>query len=116
MDFPLRGQIWLVNFDPTVSSEIKKTRPALVISNDINNQYSDTVTVIPMTEKSEKIYPFEVAITSKTAGLAKDSKAKCQQIRTIDKIRLVKLFGNISSAELKQSEHALMVHLGIEQS
>ena len=112
--FPKRGEIYLVSLDPTIGGEIKKTRPALIISNDINNQYAPTVAVIPITSKTEKIYPFEVFIqASKQTGLSCDSKAKCEQIRTIDKRRLIKLLGKVSEKELKEIEKALLIHLGI---
>jgi len=63
MDFPKRDQIWFVSLDPVVGHEIGKTRPALVISNDRNNQFADTVTVLPITSKTEKIYSFEVFLS-----------------------------------------------------
>ena len=87
MAYPLRGEIWRVNFDPTIGAEIKKTRPALVISNDHNNQYSLTVTIVPITDRGHDVFPFEVFLGHLTPGLNKDSKLKCQQIRTVDKSR-----------------------------
>lgn len=56
----LKGEIYRANLSPTVGSEISKTRPVLVVSNDINNQYAATVSVLPITSTTEKIYPFEV--------------------------------------------------------
>ncbi len=108
-----RGQIWLVNLDPTVGAEIQKTRPALIISNDLNNQYSLTVTVIPISDKGEKVYPIEVLLSSKATGLIKPSKARCQQIRTVDKSRLIKQLGAATEEELKAVNNALCIHLGI---
>ena len=58
MDFPKRGEIWVVSLEPVIGHEIGKTRPALVISNNRNNQFADTITVLPITSKTEKIYPF----------------------------------------------------------
>ncbi len=113
-EFPKRGEIYLVCLDPTIGSEINKTRPGLIISNNINNQFSKTVTVIPITSKVEKIYPFEVLLSSQKSGLAKNSKAKCNQIRTIDKKRLTKVLGKILSPELKEIERALSLHLGFK--
>ena len=114
MNNPLRRQIWLVNLDPAVGAEIKKIRPALIISNDINNHYAHTITILPITDKGEKIYPFEVHLQAKISGLAKESKIKCQQIRTIDKSRLIKSLGSVSDLEIKQVQQALLIHLGIE--
>jgi len=112
-DFPKRGEVFLVCLDPTVGSEINKTRPALVISNDINNQFSDTVTVIPITSTVEKVYPFEIFLSSGEAGLSKNSKAKCNQIRTIDKMRLIKSLGQVNPQKFKEIEEALLIHLGM---
>jgi mRNA interferase MazF len=111
--FPHRGDIYLVNLDPTIGSEINKTRPALIISNDINNQAAATVTVLPITSSTEKIYPFEAYIPSQESGLHKDSKAKCSQIRTIDKKRLVRAIGKLSSDKLHDVEKAMLIHLGV---
>ena len=113
-DFPKRGEIYLVSLDPTVGSEINKTRPALIVSNNINNQLSKTVTVIPITSQVKKVYPFEVFISSQESGLFKDSKAKCDQIRTIDKVRLVKRLGFLGRERIKEIVKALSIHLDLE--
>jgi len=113
MDFPKRGQIWFVLLDPVVGHEIGKTRPALVISNDRNNQFADTVTVLPITSKTEKIYPFEILLSKEETHLPKDSKVKCNQIRTVDKKRLVNLVGALSSERLEEIKQALLIHLSI---
>lgn len=112
-NFPKRGEIWLVSLDPAIGGEIKKTRPALLISNDINNQFSETVTVIPITSNTERIFPFEVALYPKETGLAKDSKVKVNQIRTVDKRRLIKILGKVSEKKLKEVEQAVLIHLGM---
>lgn len=109
--FPRRGEVFLVCLDPTVGSEINKTRPALIISNDINNQFAETVTVIPLTSSVGKIYPFEVFLLPGESGLSKESKVKCNQIRTIDKKRLVKSLGKVSFKKIFEIEDALRIHL-----
>lgn len=111
--FPERGDIYLVCLDPTIGSEISKTRPALIISNDINNQAAETVTVIPITSGTEKVYPFETLLSPQESGLATDSKAKCNQIRTIDKKRLIKSIGKVTTKKLKEVEDSLRIHLGM---
>lgn len=113
MDFPRRGEIWLVSLEPVIGHEIGKTRPALVISNNQNNQFADTVTVLPITSKTEKIYPFETLLIKEECGVPVDSKVKSNQIRTVDKKRLVKLLGGLSQEKLKQVEQSLLIHLGI---
>jgi len=112
--YPRRGEIWLVNLNPTIGFEIKKTRPALVISNDINNEYAGTVTVLPISDKGDKVYPFEVAISTGDMALTKSSKIKCQQIRTVDKSRLAKFLGAIHKDLFPQIEEALRIHLGMD--
>jgi len=115
MDFPKRGEIWYVNLDPTLGAEIKKTRPALIISNDVNNEYAATITVLPITDKGEKVYPFEVALNPHKTGLNKESKVKCQQIRTVDKVRLIKKVGQVDEDIVQAIQSALRIHLGITE-
>ena len=114
-NYPKRGEIWQVSLEPVAGHEIGKTRPALVISNDKNNEYSSTVTLIPITASIEKIYPFEVFISGEDSGLPLDSKIKCNQIRTVDKLRLLKLVGEISAEIIKKVEEALLIHIGISK-
>ena len=108
-----RGSVWLVSLEPVIGREIGKTRPAVIISNDINNNYAETVTVIPITSSVSKVYPFEVFLSKGTANLPKDSKVKCNQIRTVDKRRLVKQIGVLSQDKIKEIEKALLIHLGM---
>jgi len=115
INFPKRGEVYVVVLDPTIGSEIGKSRPALVISNDINNENSDTVTVIPITSKITKAYPFEVLINKEEAGLSEESKIKCNQIRTVDKKRLIKKIGTLTDRKMKEVERAILIHLGIER-
>ena len=112
-DFPQRGEIWLVRLDPTVGSEIKKTRPTLIVSNNTSNQCSNLVTILPISDKSSKIFPFEVEISDSATGLSKPSKIRCNQVRTVDKERLVKKLGNASRELVPKIEEALKLHLGI---
>ncbi len=108
-----RGKIFLANLEPTIGTEISKVRPILVISNDINNKVSSTITVIPITSNTSKIYPFEVFIPSGEANLPKDSKAKTNQIRSIDTKRLIKEIGSLPNARIKAVERALKYHLAL---
>ena len=115
MDFPKRNEIWLVSLEPVKGREIGKTRPALVVSNNRNNEFSGTVTVLPITSKTEKLYPFEVFLSKEEINLSKDSKIKTNQIRTVDKRRLVKYLAKITSSQMKAAEKAILIHLGIDQ-
>jgi len=107
-----RGDIFIAVLDPVVGSEIAKTRPLVVVSNDLNNQFSATVTVLPLTSgKPEKIYPFEVFLSKGKGNLPKDSRVKADQIRTIDKPRLASRIGRLGPGEMTQIENAIKVHL-----
>ncbi len=109
-----KGEIYLADLNPTVGSEIAKTRPVLIVSNDINNLYAATVTIVPITSTTEKIYPFEVFLPKGEGNLTNDSKAKANQIRTIDKLRLKKQLGKINEETLREIERAILIHLEIE--
>jgi mRNA interferase MazF len=114
-DYPKRGEIWLVSLEPGAGHEIGKTRPALVISNNRNNEFSSTVTLIPITSSIEKVYPFEVLIRKNESGLAYDSKIKCNQIRTVDRSRLIKISDVLLPDKMAEVESALMIHLDISE-
>jgi len=97
-----RGFVYPVNLDPTIGAEINKVSPAIVVSNDINNQCAETITVVPITTgRLDKIYPFEVFIPKGVANLDKDSKAKVNQIRIIDKKRIVSELGKLPGDLIK---------------
>jgi len=110
-----RGDICLVALDPVMGSKISKTRPALIVSNDINNRFSGTLTVLSITSKKlQKIYPFEVFLPRGMGNLPKDSKAKADQVRTLDKRRFVKFIGSVNVEIMRKVEKALMIHLQIK--
>lgn len=107
-----RGEIYLAALDPVVGKEISKTRPVVIISNDKNNQFSGTVTILPITSQNlEKIYPFEVFLAKGSGNLPKDSKVKADQIRTIDKMRVFSQIGRLRANEIAEIEKAISIHL-----
>jgi len=109
-----RGDIYLAALDPVIGKEISKTRPVLIISNDKNNLFSGTVTILPISSQNiEKIYPFEVFLPKDTGNLPKDSKVKADQIRTIDKMRLIKYIGTLKKEEMDNIEKAVKIHLDL---
>lgn len=114
MELIKRGDIYWVKLDPVEGSEIGKIRPAVVISNDINNELADTITIVPITSSVGKVYPFEVLIRKGTANLAEDSKVKANQIRTVDKRRLKNLIGTVPADVLEQIGNAVKIHLDFE--
>lgn len=75
MSFPRRGEVYWVNLDPTVGSEIAKTRPAVIISNDVGNQYADRVIVAPISSSGmSRVYPFEVRLNTGEGSLGPATK------------------------------------------
>ena len=109
-----RGEIFLVNFDPTVGAEAKKTRPALVISNDINNEHSPIVSISPITSNVKRVYSFEVEIPQGFGGLKTRSKVMINQTRAVDKIRLLKQLGHLPDKIMVQVDQALKLHYDLE--
>jgi len=109
-----RGEVYLAALDPVIGREISKTRPVVVLSNNKNNEFAGTVTVLPITSKNtSKIYPFEVFLPKATGNLPKNSKVKADQIRTLDKTRLVKKIGKLGQKDISEIERAIKIHLGI---
>jgi mRNA interferase MazF len=109
-----RGDIYLAALDPARGNEISKTRPVLVVSNNINNRYAGTVTVLPITSrKLNKMYPFELLLPKGTGNLPKDSKVKADQIRTLDKTRLVKHIGKLKNEHMNLLNEAIKIHLAL---
>ena len=104
-----RGEVWWVDFEPAVGSEVKKTRPAVIVSNDASNAAMGRVQVVPITSNTSKLYVFEAAVRVK----GKDGKAMADQIMTADKQRLKRRITRLSSAELLGVERAIRVQLGL---
>ena len=114
MTYPRKGDICLVNFDTTIGHEVKKKRPALIISNDIHNQYSPLVTVAPLSSNIDRVYPFEVYISKEVASLKNNSKIMIIQLRSIDKGRLLNKIGAIEDKEiLSQIDGVIREHFGL---
>jgi len=114
MSFPRRGEVYLVSFDPTVGHEIKKTRPALVIQNNTSNQYSPITIVAAITSQfADPPHPREVVIPAGRGGLSVASAVVLNQIRSIDRQRLVKRLGVIDAATMLRVDEALRISLGL---
>jgi mRNA interferase MazF len=111
---PRRGEVYLVDFDPTRGAEIQKTRPALIIQNDVGNRHSDVTIVAAITSRSRAtLYPTEVLIGAGEAGLAIDSVVLLSQIRSVDKTRLGRRLGMIEPESLAAVSKALAISVGI---
>jgi mRNA interferase MazF len=110
-----RGDIVWVNLDPTMGSEIRKKRPAIIVSNDAANRRYHQVTVVPLTsQKVEAVEPFQAAVLAEESGLAKDSKAMTEQIRTVSKLRLGLRAGHVGPQTMDEIEKAIKVHLDLK--
>jgi mRNA interferase MazF len=111
-----RGEVYIAALDPVIGKEISKTRPVVVVSNDLSNQFAATVTVLPITSMNvDKIYPFEVFVPKGSGGLPKDSKVKADQVRTLDKARLAKRLGKVDQKQITEIDKAMKIHLGMEE-
>lgn len=109
-----RGDIYLVDFEPAVGSEIKKKRPALIISCNEANKHLRTVMVIPFSSKIGKVYPFEIFVKKEDSGLEVDSKLRITQMKAVDKSRLRKYIGTLGDKIIGETEKAIKLHLAID--
>ena len=111
---PARGEVYLVNFDPTLGSEIRKTRPALILQNDIANEHSPITIVAAITSKfDDTLYPTEVEISAGESGLKQDSVVLLNQIRSIDRQRLVRKLGKVEDLTLRKVDFSIKISLGL---
>ncbi len=114
LSFPQRGEVFLVNFDPTIGAEIKKVRPAIVIQNDSANRLSPIIIIATITSKfDDELYPTEVWIRAGEAGLKQDSVIVLNHIRSVDRQRILKKLGRVGEMTLKRTDVALKISLGL---
>jgi mRNA interferase MazF len=113
MDSIRRGDVFLVNFDPTFGSEAKKTRPAVVVSNDINNAHSPIISIAPITSNVTRVYSFEVEVAAGRGGLRIRSKIMVNQTRAVDKARLIKKLGSLPEGVMNDVGQALRLHFDL---
>lgn len=106
-----RGDVVTVRLDPVEGSEVGKERPAVVVQNDLANRSSPTVTVVPVSSSTGRVYPFQVLIPAGEAGLRHASKALCEQIRTVSRQRIGDRLGTLAPERLQEVRVALDRHL-----
>jgi mRNA interferase MazF len=104
-----RCEVWWVNFDPSIGGEIKKKRPAVIISNDASNKFLHRVQVVPLTGKTDRLYPSEAPV----AFDGKESKAMADQLATVSKLRLLNRAGVLSEGDMRKVEEVVKIQLGI---
>ena len=104
-----RGEVWWVAFDPALGSEIQKTRPAIIVSNDSANRNLKRVVVVPLTSNTARVFPGEARVS--VAG--EFCKAMSDQVMAADKLRLKEKLATLSKSDMLEVEQAICVHLGL---
>ena len=104
-----RCEVWWVNFDPSIGGEIKKKRPAVILSNDASNKFLNRVQVVPLTSKKERIYPSEAVVVFQ----GEEKKAMADQLATVSKARLFRRADILSQEDMRKIEEAVKVQLDI---
>ena len=108
-----RGDIWTVNFGPVVGSEQGKARPAVIIQNDIGNHYSPVLIVAALTSGETARYDVQVEVKATEGGLHENSLVLLNQIQTIDKRRVGRFWGRLSTQTMQQVDEAIRISLGL---
>jgi mRNA interferase MazF len=104
-----RGEVWWVRFGPAIGGEIRKERPAVIVSNDVANRLLNRLQVVPLSSQVQDFYPSEVAVTLR----GKPHKAMADQLTTVSKLRVRNRMGRLSTVDLQAVQQVIKLHLDL---